>query len=905
MRETVTANEPVDSPHARSVDELLEMLDASVHGLDQNEVQRRRLEYGLNTLPQPPKPGIMAIFIRQFFSPLIYVLLFAALVSLSLGHYLDAIFIAAVLLINATIGTVQEHSAEKSAKALRSMVRTVANVLREGEPLELDSEELLPGDIVFLGSGNRVPADIRLISAKGVEVDESLLTGESLAVAKSSEGAYALDSAVGDRLNMLFSGSIIVRGRCHGLVVATGEQTEIGKIAGSLSATESAKPPLLLRMEDFTRVIALVFGVIALLLIVVELVLGAPFQEVFLLAVALAVSVIPEGLPVAITVALAIGANRMAKRNVVVRRLYAVEALGSCTFIASDKTGTLTVNEMAVAMVALPGGELLRIDGRENLQDHLPVSQQQQLGALARSVALNNEAYLGMRNGKWVHHGDAVDVALQIFAYRAGVIRQDAMSEYPLVEDIPFESENRFSASLHQHGDRELVFVKGALEALLPMCAGMALADGKMEIDEKVVLAQSEQLAREGYRILAVAGGVRQIADGSPFTVMDLEGLTFLGLVGMIDPLRQEVKGAIESCRHAGIDVSMVTGDHPVTALAIARELGMAESEQQVVTGYQLRQAEEDGEAAVDRLTRDTRVFARVDPSQKVVITRSLIRNGHFIAMTGDGANDAPALNAANVGVSMGVQGTDVARESSDMILVDDNFTSIVSGIEEGRVAYANVRKVIFLLISTGAAEVVLFFLALMAGVALPLLPAQLLWLNLVTNGIQDVALAFEPAEGDEMRRPPRSPEEPIFNRLMVERIIVSSLMMGVTAFILYWNLTHVLGMDIDAARNSTLLLMVLFENVHVFNCRSESRSIFQLSPLRNPLLLFGTVLAQLIHIGAMYVPWLQRVLGVQPISFEHWLQLLGIALLLMVVMEIQKKINRHHPGNGPLLAAG
>ncbi len=899
----------IESPHARSAEEVITTLETSQHGLGRDEVERRRQRHGLNLLPREPRPGLGAIFLRQFLSPLIYVLLFAAVVSFALGHLLDALFIAGVLLINAAIGTVQEQSAEKSAGSLRAMVRTVANVLRDGEPLEVDSRELVPGDIVFLGSGSRVPADIRLISARGLEVDESQLTGESLAVSKDAEALHPAETAVGDRLNMVFGGSMVMSGRCHGVVVATGAESEMGRIAGSLGAVESAKPPLLLRMEKFTRAIALVVGVIALLLVASELVMGRPLHDIFMLAVAFAVSTIPEGLPVAITVALAIGSNRMSRRSVVARRLHAVEALGSCTFIASDKTGTLTMNEMAARVVAVPGAEPWSVIDGDLAAGGVVVegggalspSERALLVTLSTSIALNNEAYLGMRDGKWVQHGDAVDIALQVLAHKVGVVRQDIMGDYPLIEDIPFEPENRFSAALHHHGGEEVIYVKGALEALLPMCDHMASVDGERVLDPELIQGQADGLARKGYRILATACGVRRAGVDGLFTVMDLNGLTLLGMVGMIDPLRREARDSIESCRHAGIEVSMVTGDHPVTALAIARELGMAESEDQVITGFQLRQAEEEGEAAVDRLTRNVRVFARVDPAQKVVITRSLIRNGHFVAVTGDGANDAPALNAANVGVSMGRQGTDVARESSDMILVDDNFTSIVSGVEEGRVAYANVRKVIYLLISTGAAEVVLFFLALFSGVPLPLLPAQLLWLNLVTNGIQDVALAFEPAEGDEMERPPRSPQEPIFNRAMVEQVLVSGLMMGITAFVLYWNLTHALGMDTDSARNSTLLLMVLFENVHVFNCRSENRSLFSDSPLRNPLLLFGTALAQLIHIGAMYIPWLQVVLDVHPVSFGHWLQLLGIALLLVLVMEIQKRIRARRTGGGRL----
>ncbi len=888
----------IEAPHAIAAEPLLEQLDSGDAGLNPEQIKSRQIEVGLNRLPEPPGIGLFTILLRQFASPLIYVLLLAALVSLGLDHTTDAIFIFGVLVINTVIGTVQEHSAERSAQALRSMVKTVTTVVRDGTPQPIDAEQLVPGDRVTLASGDRVPADIRLLHAHELEVDESLLTGESLSVGKRPDEVYPADTLVADRLNMLFSGSMVIRGRGQGVVVATGGATEIGGIAQSLSISESAKPPLLQRMERFTKMVAIAVGVIVLLLAVVELMRGVPLQEIFMLAVALAVSVIPEGLPVAITVTLAIGVTRMSRRNVVVRRLHSVEALGSCTFVASDKTGTLTLNEMTARVVAWPGeapwkiafqsGEAhtLQIEGREQLD----AAAQGRLQRLAESVTLNNEAWLEFKEGEWEQHGDTVDIALLHFAHHLGVHRHPLMEQRPLLGEIPFEAEHRYSATLHKTGAGSEILVKGALEALLPMCSMMDDANGPVALDWTQLQQQAEQLAAEGYRVLAVARGERSEGAEKLESGM-LQSLTFVGLVGMIDPLRPEAATAVASCRAAGIEVAMVTGDHPVTALSIARELGMADSMEQVVTGQDLMHAAEEGEAAVDRLVAGGRVFARVDPSQKVAITRALIRGGHFVAMTGDGANDAPALNAANVGVAMGKKGTDVARESADLILADDRFISIASGVEQGRIAYANVRKVIFLLISTGAAEVVLFFLALLAAIPLPLLPAQLLWLNLVTNGIQHVALAFEPAEGDEMRHPPRAPEEPIFNRVMVERIIVSSLTMGITAFILYWHLTHSLGLSVDAARNSTLLLMVLFENVHVFNCRSETLSVFNHSPLRNRLLLFGTVLAQLVHISAMYIPWLQQVLKVEPISLDHWLQLLGIALLLVVVMEIQKRL--------------
>jgi P-type Ca2+ transporter type 2C len=459
-------------------------------------------------------------------------------------------------------------------------------------------------------------------------------------------------------------------------------------------------------------------------------------------------------------------------------------------------------------------------------------------------------------------------------------------TELPELGSIPFESERLFTASLNQDNYKSLAFVKGAVERLLPMCSAMALPGQELALDEQAVLEHSNALAKQGYRVMALAEGEIALKSDQVFSEEHLSGLTLLGLVAMIDPLRSEASSAIAMCRDAGVRVAMVTGDHPETALTIARELKLVEDEEQIVTGPQLGQTSNDAE--LDALTRDARVFARVDPQQKLDIVRSLQRNGHFVAVSGDGANDAPALRAAHVGVAMGESGTDVARETASIVITDDNFASIVAGIREGRIAYANVRKVVFLLISTGVAELVLFTLALLTGLPLPLLAVQLLWLNLVTNGIQDVALAFEPGEGHELTRPPRPPGEPIFDRLMIERVVVSAIVIGSVAYLVFqWLLIR--GFSLDEARNGTMLLMVLFENLHVFNCRSEIRSIFKHNPLANPILLFGTAAAQLIHIGAMYTPWLSDVLHIQPVIFEHWLELLGFAFTVVVAMELHK----------------
>lgn len=890
--------DPIASAHSVPIDTVLVALDSSLHGLTCRETVARIEQYGRNTLPQFKMPGIGTVFFRQFASPLIYVLVAAALLSIVIKEWSDAGFISAVLFINAVIGTIQEYSAQRAAAALQQLVSARCRVLREGDTYEINAEELVPGDIVLLESGDKVPADLRLLLSHDLEVDESLLTGESLPVIKDSNRMLEEDIALGDRVNMLFTGTLVGRGRARGVVVGTALNTVLGRIAADVLFKPSPKAPLQIRMDVFTHRVAIFVGIAALTMFGVALMRGTPLVEMFLLAVALAVSVIPEGLPVALTVALAIGMRRMAKRNVIVRRLLAVEALGSCTLIATDKTGTLTVNQLTARCISFPNREAWEVSGEGIVPDGTILTprgtpsadEAALLERLCQVAVLTNEGFIGRTDSGWTHQGDAVDVAFLVMAHKAGVVKTEMANTFPEVASIGYESERQFSASLNQVNGSQCASVKGALERLLPMCASMAMPDLDVAIEQEMIEQQAHILASDGYRVLALAAGEIELAEGEIFTEEHLQGLTLIGLVGIIDPLRTEAKAAVAACRQAGIEVAMITGDHPATAFAIAQELDMVEHADQLVTGPELKLASDSG--SIDQLTHTARVFARVGPHQKLDIVQSLQRNGHFVAVSGDGANDAPALRVAQVGVAMGKGGTDVARETADLIITDDNFASMVAGVEEGRVAYANVRKVILLLISTGAAELVLFTLALLAGLPLPLMAVQLLWLNLVTNGIQDVALAFEPGEGDELRYPPRPPREPIFNRLMIERVVISALVIGIIAFIVFqWLITR--GFTLDEARNGTLLLMVLFENVHVFNCRSEVRSVFRHNPLRNPILLIGTAIAQLVHIGAMYTPWINDVLHIQPVSLEHWLELLGLALTVLIVMELHKAVRR------------
>jgi Ca2+-transporting ATPase len=895
MSRTESKAEPIKIPwHSLDDSDVIARTESRLQGLTALEAEVRFRQYGPNRLPSKPPPGLALIFIHQFLSPLIYILIAAGVVSAAIGEWTDACFIFAVILLNAVLGTFQEWKAERSAASLQQLLKTSCRVKRDNHLFDLVADDLVPGDIVLLESGSRVPADLRLLEARNLSVDESLLTGESQAVDKQT-GTCAETTPLSERSNLAFAGTTVTNGRSLGVVVATAQMTEVGSIAAAVATTALVKPPLVIRMEQFARQVSyLVVGCVVLLAIVAAG-QGTPFNEVFLLAVALAVSAIPEGLPVAMTVALSIATTRMAKRNVIVRKLTAVEGLGSCTCIASDKTGTLTVNRQTVRTLWLPdgsayqvsgegyagAGEVLRSDGAE-----LAVKERDRLRELALAGVLCNEASLRLVLGEWLHQGDAMDVALLALAHKLGLDPEVEAAQHAVLGEIPFESEQRYAARFVR-GEQALCIVKGGVEQVLTFCTTMSGPDGPLPLDILEVEDEALHLGRGGYRVLAVATGSLMHQDEAPLASSgDIPNLMLLGLVGFIDPLRPEVKDALATCRRAGVRVVMVTGDHPATALGIARELGLAQDETEMLTGEDLQKIIESGANWHERLGR-TRLFARVTPLQKLTIVDALNRQGHFTAVTGDGVNDAPALRKAHIGVAMGT-GTDVAKETASIIVADDNFASLVAGIEEGRFAYNNIRKVVYLLISTGGAEIVLFTLALCSGLPIPLGAVQLLWLNLVTNGIQDVALAFEGGEPGAMSHPPRPPKEGLFNRLMVSQTLLSGVTMGLLAFSTWaWLLAQ--GVEVSEARNFVLLLMVLLENVQVFNCRSERVSAFQVPLKRNPLLIGGVLFAQSVHILVMQWPFMQRVLGVAPVTLGAWLSLFSLAGLLLVVMEIFK----------------
>lgn len=878
------------------------MLSSTRDGLPKETVSNLQRIFGVNKLPDAEKISISRIIISQLLNPLIFILVAAAFASILIGEGKDAVFIAIVIFINSALGSYQEYHAAKSASSLQKLMQIRARVRREGKEKMLPAEDLVPGDVVLLESGAKVPADMRLLDTQALEIDESFLTGESLAAKKNVEILQA-NTVVADRKNMAFAGSTVLKGRGLGVVVETGLNTQVGKISKKVTRSTSAKPPLVQRMERFIKQIAFFIIILSVLLAVLLRYQGMDASAIFFFIVALAVSAIPEGLPVSLTVALSIATRRMAKRNVIVRKLTAVESLGSCTVIASDKTGTLTVNEQTAQQIILADGRTFQISGVgyngtghifDQLNNTLVHGDNDLLDALIEVSALANEANLKHQGDEWKHVGDSMDVALLGVVYKYNLHPTDYRSRFQIIGEIPYESENKFSGALYRCESGETYMAtKGAVETILDFCDAKTDDSDVSELNREQILAKASDLSKRGFRVLAMARGKYEVQQEQPsLSAEDVPKSQFLGLVGFIDPLREEAIDAVHRCRDAGVRVLMITGDHPETAGTIARDLGIADEDTHVVTGKMLLDTGTPDAQGYKDLVQSTSVFARVSPVQKLEIVDVLIKSGEFVAVTGDGVNDAPALKRANIGVAMG-SGTDVAKEVGSMIVVDDNFSSIVAGVEEGRYAYDNVRKVIYLLVSTGAAEIVLFLAAIFTGMPLPLLAVQILWLNLVTNGIQDKALAFEKGETDTMKRPPRKTTEKVFNPLMIKQIVVSALTMGGIVFGLWYYLLNYTSTTEEHARDLVLLLMVFMQNFHVFNTRSERKSAFQIPLSSNYFLIIAVVAAQGVHILCMHIPFMQEILRIQPITFQEWSMILLLAIPILLVVELFKYVLR------------
>ncbi len=864
--------------YEKDIKDIEAELKTSNSGLSSTEASARRRKYGPNTLPKKKKDSIIKIFFHEFADPIVLLLVVAIIVSLIVGEIIDAIAILLIVLVDAIIGTYQENKANNTADALSKLVKDEARVIRDGKEWSISVEQLTIGDLVLLESGDKIGADMRIVEAHNFTVDESILTGESVQVSKITNPIAKKNVSISDQTNMAFSGTTVVTGRAKAYVTEIGLDTELGKIADSLATTEDEKSPLTIRVEKFSKQISIMVLMVAIAIAILLIAKHTPGHEILLTVIAFAVSAMPEGLPLALTMALTIAANKMSKKNVIVRKLNAAESLGSCTVIASDKTGTLTVNQQTAKCILLPNGEEYQISGtgyeRKGKVTGNVMRYAEEIGLYG---ALNNEADI---SGK-TPIGDSIDIAFLVMAEKLGVKTHGIK----ILEQIPYESENKYSAVFYEKDGKTYCTAKGSLEVIQKFCSKINFANGKNTIKLE---QQNESLAKDGYRVIAIANS--EVQKKENYGTNDVKGLTFMGLVGFIDPIRKEAVASINECREAGIKVLMVTGDHPLTAFSIARDLKLADNLSQVATGDEVADALRGTKRSFDDYISGKTVFARVAPLQKLKIIESLKRQGEFVAVTGDGVNDAPALKAANIGIAMG-SGTDIARETADMIIIDDNFKSIVAGVKEGRVAFANIRKIIYFLISCGLAEAAFFCLAIACDMPMPLVAVQLLWLNVVTDGIQDLALSFETAEPSILKEKPRDPKQSIFDKRLVREIAVSGVIITAVVFAFYWFLINRLNMEITSARGYVMCLMVFIQNIHVFNCRSESRSAFTVPLKSNWFIAAGIFCTLLLQILVMKVPIFSTFL--QAVSIPAWAiyWIFIIASSILVLMELYKNI--------------
>jgi magnesium-transporting ATPase (P-type) len=881
--------------HAIAADEVAPELDTDVQsGLSGSEASARLERYGPNELSRDEPRGNLQILLDQFTSPLIYILLVAFVVTIVIDEYTDAGVIAAVLVINATIGFFQERKADRSVHALMELAAPRSTVVREGQEHEVDSTELVPGDIILLTSGSRVPADLRLVSTTSLEVDESLLTGESTPTRKHTD-PVGEDTLAADRTCMAFMGSAVASGRGRGVVVATGSQTVLGGIAESIREEKQPETPLQQRMRRFANIIAVAVLASTVVAFLLGVALGEAPSEMFLTAVALAVAVVPEGLPVAFTVAMALGVRRMAHRNSLIRSLPAVETLGSTDVIGSDKTGTLTANQMTVLRGWSSAGWVTFSDEPSEVTEeddagarhHVDEDPDGPLARALRSATISNEAALVDRDdGSVEHRGDPTESALLVAAREAGLDPTNLRDDATVLATVPFESDLRYSYVVVDE-DGPVLRLKGAPERVLELCTSIVHGDEVRDLDIDVAHAAADEMAKRGLRVLAMAERRLDVEAGSVdhSDPPEPKELTLTAMLGMQDPPRHGVKDAIERCRAAGIRVVMITGDHAETAQAIAADLGISEGDVASLSGNEI---EKMGDDELFEAVPDVDVYARVSPEHKLRVVRALRDHDQVVAVTGDGVNDGPALKAADIGVAMGRSGTDVAREASDMVLTDDNFVSIANAVEEGRVVFDNVRKVTYFLLSTGAAAIVAIIASIAAGLPLPYVPAALLWLNVVTNGMQDVALAFEPGEPDVLDRPPRRRAEGIVNRVLWERTALTGVVMAAGSLWLFaWALNTGLG---DAqARGAALTTLVFAMAAHVYNARSERRSIIKTHVAGNRFLLIATLVALTIHVAASYWAPTQLVLQIEPVTGEGWARIAGVAIAVVLASELHK----------------
>jgi P-type Ca2+ transporter type 2C len=858
--------------HTLSVDDAIDRLESNAQlGLNTHQVTERMDCHGKNVLLEKPRRSFWRMLFDQFTDFMILLLIIAAVISGFLGDIGDTIFIIVIVMINAMVGFVQEFRAERAMVALKQMSEASARVLRNGEINTINASELVPGDIVLMEAGNVVPADFRVIEASQLKIDESALTGESVAVEKQTQPISSIDIPLGDKVCLAFKGTIVTYGRGLGLVVATGMHSELGKIASLLKGDDS-KTPLQKRLISFSKWLALAALAICFLVFIIGIMRGELPLLMFMTAVSLAVAAIPETLPSIVTISLALGAHKMAKQHALVQSLPAVETLGSVTFICADKTGTLTQNKMQVAAIFT----------NENLyKTWQKLDKSEHFLHLFQAMALSNDAHFDA-NGNV--QGESTETAMLEAAEEAGWRKIELEKALPRLKEFAFDSERKCMTTFHQTSDGVIAYSKGSPEVMISKCTHVLTSDGEQPINQSSLLRQAEMMAANGLRILAFAYRQWAVVPNSNAPEEVEQALVFLGLVGLIDPPRNEVKEAISLCKTAGITPVMITGDHPATARAIASELGiLANSADKVMTGAELSKLDE---IAFDAEVETVRVYARVDPAQKIKIVRSLQGKGEIVAMTGDGINDAPALKAADIGVAMGKGGTDVAREAARMVLLDDNFATIVQAVKYGRRLYDNIRKFVRYAVTTNSAEVLVIFLAPFLGLPIPLLPTHILWINLVTDGLPALALTAEPAERGVMQRLPRSPQESIFSHGMWQHVIwVGLLMAGLTLFAQAW------AYHTGSAHWQTMAFTVitLSQLGHVMAIRSEKESLFSMGILTNKPLIAAVIATFALQMATIYVPVFNRIFKTQPLSMSELLICLALSSIVFIGVEVEK----------------
>lgn len=877
-------------------------------GLDSTEAARRLSDHGPNVLEQKPGRSLISIFISQMKEVLVLILIIAVVISGFLGEWADAIVILIIVILNAVIGVIQENKAENALKALKDMTKPSAKVMRVGKVIQISAEEIVPGDIILLDAGDSVPADARLVEAISLQSNESALTGESEPAEKNPAAISAEQVPVGDRKNMLFMGTTITSGRGRAVVVETGMNTELGRIARMLGDSAPESTPLQQRLARLGTVMGIAAGVIVALVFAVGIWRGVALLEMFMVAISLAVAAVPEGLPAVVTIVLALGVTRMSRRKAIIRKLPAVETLGTATVICTDKTGTLTKNEMTVTGV-FAAGRLFKVTGSgydpEGIfldQDGDDISPQNDktLALILTGGLLNCDARLEETEKGYRVIGDPTEGALVVAAAKAGLTMKTVSKNNPRLDEIPFDSERKMMTTFHQMDGKIRSFTKGAPDLILERCTGMLTQDGSSEMDDdsrRMLLKINSQLASQGQRVLALADSLWTEIP-APLTPETAEReLTFIGFFAIQDPPRDEAREAVAICRKAGIRTVMITGDHLETAAAIARELDILRPGDMSLSGDQLEQMSDE---ELINIVNEVTVYARVSPEHKLRIVEALKSKGHIVAMTGDGVNDAPALKKADIGAAMGISGTEVAKEASDMVLQDDNFNTIVRAVEEGRTIYNNIRGTVQYLLSCNTGEIVAIFTALLLGMGSPLTAIQILWLNLVTDGPPALALGLEPPQKGIMDIPPRKPKEGLFAGGVGARILWQGMMIGILSLTAYW-LALRWGRTVEEAHTMTFITMALSQIVHSFNVRSMNLSLFTIGIGTNRSLIYAFITSAAALLVVVFIPFLRGVFGTVMLRPSDWALVLGLSLAPLVLVEISKLIFRTDLAAGEL----